>query len=342
MLQCINKQVCFLAFICMFSVITCTASGEEADMMYYNQQGTGIAEPFYPSSPPSPGTGTCEEPVQVVPVMTQYQDTGVAERYYPQNPPQPKPVYNPPPREYSPPVSYPVHRYYEPTPLVRWYDDHHYRPSYYDKYDRKWGYDSYIDGILKISSTPHQAEVYLDNRFRGYTPYSGYLTFDNIRPGTYTLRLKYSGYYDYSEDVYVSKGRTTYVEVDMVRIGERYQKAGLIHVQSEPSGAGVFLDNEYRGFTPLTLSGVSPAEHTLLVRKEGYIDYLCKVNVQDKQTISISALLNPVQAPVTMSASTPPVETPRPLPTRSGIMSSVASVAALIAVLLIARNRYDN
>ncbi|MCZ2418051.1 MAG: hypothetical protein LC132_10995, partial [Burkholderiales bacterium] len=65
-------------------------------------------------------------------------------------------------------------------------------------------------------------------------------------------------------------------------------------------------------------------------------------NVQDKQTISISALLNPVQAPVTMSASTPPVETPRPLPTRSGIMSSVASVAALIAVLLIARNRYDN
>ncbi|OQA54249.1 MAG: PEGA domain protein [Euryarchaeota archaeon ADurb.Bin294] len=333
MFRFINKKVCFLIFICMVSVITCTASCEEADAMYYNQQGTGIAEPFYPSSPPSPGTGTYEEPVQMIPVMTQYQDTRVAEPYYPQYPPQPEPVYNPP-------LSYPVYRYYEPAPSVRWYDDHHYRPSYYDKYDRSWGHYSYTDGTLKVSSTPHQAEVYLDNRFRGYTPYSGYLTLDNIRPGTYTLRLKYSGYYDYSEDVYISKGRTTYVEVDMVRIGERYQKTGLIYVQSEPSGAGVFLDNEYRGFTPLTLSGVPLAEHTLLVRKEGYIDYLCKVNVHDKQTVSISALLNPLEAPVTMAVSTPPVETPRPLPTRSGIMNSVATVAALMAVFLAVRNRY--
>ena len=89
----------------MFSVITCTASGEEADMMYYNQQGTGIAEPFYPSSPPSPGTGTCEEPVQVVPVMLNRTQSSRALLSSPLNPN----LFIIRPREYSPPVSYPVH-----------------------------------------------------------------------------------------------------------------------------------------------------------------------------------------------------------------------------------------
>lgn len=406
MRQCIIRKMVFLAFICVVSGIICAGYGDEVNTMYFDQQGAGIAEPFYPayvpspdgypspapkipdgsmshvmdfehtnpsivadpsisafqtgygpvgssyqdsevaepfypSVPPSPGTGSYEEPVQIVPVTTGYQSPGVAEPYYPQNPPQPEPVYHPPAREYSSTVYYPSQRYHEPVVIYKGYDNRYYSPSYYDKYDRKWDYYSYTDGTLKISSTPYQAEVYLDNRFRGYTPYSGYLTLEKIRPGTYTIRLKYSGYYDYSEDVYVSKGRTTYVDADMVKIGERYQNAGSIYVQSEPSGAGIFLDNEYRGFSPMTLSGVSSAEHIILVRKEGYTDYLCRVQVQDKQTISISALLSPVYVPATPVSSTPPVQSPEPTPTKSGIFSGVISIAVLIGAFLMTRSRID-
>jgi len=308
-------------------------------------QDPGTAEPYYPSNPPSPGTNTYEEPVQVVPVTTQYPDPGIAVPYYPPSPPEPEPTQYIPPREYSSPVYYPSPRYQEPVVIHKWYDDRYYdwnyRPSYYDPYDRKWEYSSYADGILKVSSSPYQAEIYLDNRFRGYTPYSGYRTIENLRPGTYTLRLKTSGYYDYSEDVYVSRGRTTYVDADMVRIGERYQKAGSISVQSEPTGASVYLNNEYRGFSPVVLTGVSPADHTLLVRKEGFNDYICKVQVYDKQTISISAVLSPVPVPPTPVPATLPVETPVPSPTKSGIFGGIICISVLISALFMVRLRRD-
>ncbi|HOW05848.1 PEGA domain-containing protein [Methanospirillum hungatei] len=303
-------------------------------------QDPGNAEPYYPSSPPSPGN-TYEDPVQVVPVTTQYPDPGIAVPYYPAYPPEPEPTQYIPPREYSSPVYIPSPRYQEPVVIHTWYDDRYYRPSYYDPYDRKWEYYSYAEGTLKVSSTPYQAEIYLDNRFRGYTPYSGYRTIENLRPGTYTLRLKTAGYYDYSEDVYVSRGRTTYVDADMVRIGERYQKAGSISVQSEPPGAGVYLNNEYRGFTPVVLTGVSPDEHTLLVRKDGFIDYVSKVQVMDKQTISISAILNPAPVPATLTPVVPPVESPVPTPTKSGLFEGIVCISVLLSALFMVRHRPD-
>jgi hypothetical protein len=94
--------------------------------------------------------------------------------------------------------------------------------------------------------------------------------------------LKYAGYYDYSEDVYVSRGRTTYVDANLVKMGERYQNAGSISVQSEPSGASVYLDNAYRGITPVVLAGVSSGDHSLLVRQRWYFDYVCRIEVKDK------------------------------------------------------------
>ncbi len=303
-------------------------------------QDPGTAEPFYPSTPPSSGN-TYEEPVQVVPVTTQYPDPGIAVPYYPPSPPAPEPTQYIPPQDYSSPVYYPSPRYQEPVVIRTWYDDRYYRPSYYDPYERKWEYYSYADGTLKVSSTPYQAEIYLDNRFRGYTPNSGYRTIENLRPGTYTLRLKTAGYYDYSEDVYVSRGRTTYVDADMVRIGERYQKAGSISVQSEPSGAAVYLNNEYRGFTPVLLTGVSPAEHTLLVRKDGFIDYVSRVQVMDKQTISISAILNPVPVPATLTPVAPPVESPVPTPPKSGLFGGIVCISVLLSALFIVRHRPD-
>jgi len=298
-----------------------------------------VAEPFYPAIPPSPVPDTYEEPVEILPVPTQYPDPGVAIPYYPQTPPEsePTPYYLPQP-DFSPEY-HPSPRYQEPMVFYKRYDDRYYRPSYYDPFDRRWDFSSYPDGILKVSSTPYQAEVYLDNRFRGYTPYSGYLTLENIRPGTYTIRLKYPGYYDYSEDVYVSRGRTTYVDADMVRTGERYQKAGTLSLQSEPSGASVYLDNEYRGFSPVVLNGISAAEHTLLMRKEGFVDYISRVLIPDKQTVSISAVLNPVEVPKTQIPVTSPVESPVPTPTRSGMGSGLPCIAVILCALYMVRSR---
>lgn len=308
----------------------------------YQDQDPAVAEPFYPAIPPSPGPATYEEPVEILPVPTQYPDPGVAIPYYPQTPPEPEPTPYISRGTYTCPDYHSSPRYQEPVVIYKRYDDRYYRPSWYDPWDHRRDSYSYADGILKVSSTPYQAEVYLDNRFRGYTPYSGYLTLENIRPGTYTVRLKYPGYYDYSEDVYVSRGRTTYVDADMVRTGERYQKAGTLSLQSEPSGASVYLDNEYRGISPVVLSGISAAEHTLLVRKEGFSDYISRVLIPDKQTVSISAVLSPVEVPRTQAPVTSSVESPAPVPTKSGIWSGLTCIAVILCALFMVRRRFDN
>lgn len=45
---------------------------------------------------------------------------------------------------------------------------------------------------------------------------------------------------------------------------------GSISVTSNPSGADVYLDNAYKGFTPLAMDGVPNGNHTVVLRLEGY------------------------------------------------------------------------
>ncbi|MDE2521558.1 MAG: PEGA domain-containing protein [Methanocorpusculum sp.] len=52
-------------------------------------------------------------------------------------------------------------------------------------------------------------------------------------------------------------------------------------VSSNPSGANIFIDNNYKGFTPTTQTGIAPGTHVVLLKKEGYLD--------DEQTIKFEA-----------------------------------------------------
>jgi len=52
-------------------------------------------------------------------------------------------------------------------------------------------------------------------------------------------------------------------------------------VSSNPSGANVFIDNNYKGFTPTTQTDIAPGTHVVLLKKEGYLD--------DEQTIKFEA-----------------------------------------------------
>jgi hypothetical protein len=51
----------------------------------------------------------------------------------------------------------------------------------------------------------------------------------------------------------------------------QYPSSGLISVSSNPSGAGIFLDNSSTGqITPFTLTNVSPGSHAVSVSLSGY------------------------------------------------------------------------
>jgi len=109
---------------------------------------------------------------------------------------------------------------------------------------------------------------------------------------------------------------------------------GSISVVSAPPGANVYLDGQFRGTTPITITGVkagyypcegdfNPAEyscgfcgtgpvyHDLIVTMTGYQDYHPNsIVVRKGETVSISATLTPI------STTKTPTNIPIPLPTR--------------------------
>ena len=78
---------------------------------------------------------------------------------------------------------------------------------------------------------------------------------------------------------------------------------GRISILSEPAGANIYLDNTYRGLTPVILSDVPNGNHDVLIRQEGYQDYSRSVIVTaDNQTID-ATLIGRTAVPT--SSSTP-------------------------------------
>lgn len=53
-------------------------------------------------------------------------------------------------------------------------------------------------------------------------------------------------------------------------IAEPAATTGTVQIASSPTGAQIYLDSQYRGSTPSTLTGVGAGEHTLELRYSGY------------------------------------------------------------------------
>ncbi|MFA5330738.1 MAG: PEGA domain-containing protein [Methanoregula sp.] len=83
--------------------------------------------------------------------------------------------------------------------------------------------------------------------------------------------------------------------------GTQATETSTIQFSSSPSGAEVYLDNQYRGNTPATIADVSYGSHTLEYRMSGYRDWLADVTVASG-TSSYFATLTP--SSITASATT--------------------------------------
>jgi WD40 repeat protein len=75
---------------------------------------------------------------------------------------------------------------------------------------------------------------------------------------------------------------------------------GAVIVSSVPAGAGIYVDNSYRGIAPLTVGDLSPGDHAILLKETGYSNWSTTVTVIPDTAISLSGSLSPA-IPVTPS-----------------------------------------
>ena len=141
-------------------------------------------------------------------------------------------------------------------------------------------------GRIVATSHPQGAELYLDNVYRGTTP----LNLDRITSGQHWIKFVMSGYQEWSSYISVSPSRTTTVSADLVP----YPSYSSISVYSDPQGVKVYLDNTYKGVTPLFIEKISPGQYWVKLVKSGYQDWEKNITVSPALTRTISANLIPL------------------------------------------------
>jgi len=158
-------------------------------------------------------------------------------------------------------------------------------------------------GAVDVVSYPAGADVFLDNKFQGKTPSAGVFTTSNVRVGSHTVRVALSGYQDYTTSVDVSRATTSHVSAALQPAPAG--TTGSIAVTSSPSGAEIYIDNAYKGITPLTVDGVAAGTHAVRVALAGYNDWSTSVQVGAGSTASASASLSAVPTPTAKAGMAP-------------------------------------
>ena len=142
-------------------------------------------------------------------------------------------------------------------------------------------------GNIYVTSTPSASFVYLNNTIKGITS----LSISDLTPGNWVVKVTKSGYYDYENAVNVVGGNTTNVNAVLVA------RTGNLHFSTTPSGASVYVDNIYKGVSPVLVTGLIAGVHGYSVSKTGYFVIISSATVTENQTTNITLVLASTEEP---------------------------------------------
>jgi hypothetical protein len=105
-------------------------------------------------------------------------------------------------------------------------------------------------------------------------------------------------------------GRDSYgvISVTLTRPILTILPSGGLTITSDPAGAGVLVDGEMKGTTPLELTNMSPGNHTLGIVRDGYLPVSEGIAIKGNETITMGRTLEPLNT----TASTVPETFPQP------------------------------
>jgi hypothetical protein len=155
-------------------------------------------------------------------------------------------------------------------------------------------------GTLTVTTNPAGVPVVIDGEPRGVTP----LTLE-LAPGRHELRLAANGGNARVIPLTITAGGTVSQSIELPTAGPQ---TGQLTVRTEPSGARITVDGMAQGQTPLTLEGLTPGNHTVVLAND-VSSVTHEVTVQPGATASLVVPMSstPQGAPVSgwISVSAP-------------------------------------
>ena len=143
-----------------------------------------------------------------------------------------------------------------------------------------------IPGQLALDSTPQGAQVQVDGRTDAsyVTPFA--LT--NLAPGQHTISVSKAGYNADTRSVNIISGSRATVVVHLSQL------VATLVVNSNPSGANIYIDGRDSGTRTPGQVSVNKGQHVVLVRKMGYIDETMSAQFVLGQTFNFAPTLRPL------------------------------------------------
>ncbi|NOZ08942.1 MAG: PEGA domain-containing protein, partial [FCB group bacterium] len=137
-------------------------------------------------------------------------------------------------------------------------------------------------GIITIDSNPQGAEVIINGRKLGNTPFSIDLT-----SGNHQLEIRKNLYYTDLTTFTLAPGETRSILRDL------RPQFGTVTVRGVPDSAELFLDDKSVGSAPATALKLKSGSHRLSVKKALYHDYVEEFNLEDGQQKTFEYTLAP-------------------------------------------------
>ncbi|MFP3953494.1 MAG: PEGA domain-containing protein [Candidatus Acetothermia bacterium] len=144
-----------------------------------------------------------------------------------------------------------------------------------------YGITPYLS-TLDVTSRPPGAEIHANGRYLGRTPGSV-----QVKPGEVEVEVKLTGFESWETSVWVDKFQTKSVDASLSPARESW-----LYVVSEPPGASVTFDGDFKGETPVGFS-VTGDGGDLEVYKEGYKAYDEYVSLQSEDDNTLTVNLSP-------------------------------------------------
>lgn len=135
---------------------------------------------------------------------------------------------------------------------------------------------------LAIRTRPELAAVYIDGSHAGLSP----LEIEDFTPGVHQIQVQKERYQDYREDVSLKAGEQRNMEIALIPL-----PYGDLEVVSDPEGAAVFIEDEEKGTTPISIKDHPAGKYRVVLKKKGFDPWERTVEIVPFKSATLSAEL---------------------------------------------------
>lgn len=146
---------------------------------------------------------------------------------------------------------------------------------------------------ISFASTPPGAEIMVDGQVVGLTPYTA-----EVLEGEHELIMKLAAHKAWQDKIAVVAGQDMQIPSVMLERAD-----GLVFIRSQPSGANVTINGEFRGQTPVEVTLPPGRAHEIILFRSGFNAASRRIETRPNEEQDITVPLVPITSTVKIIAS---------------------------------------